>query len=470
VAKKDIGRTPLWNQAQTTRGCCPFVHYSDSATVALFWDAAPILGRCSKDPLRAQMPPSAELAKMRLVVQKYGGSSLATVEQIMSIADRVVETKRMGNDLIVVVSAMGDTTNELLDLATKVSRSPSSRELDMLLTAGERISMALLSMAINDRGCEAISFTGSQSGIITDSKHTRARILDVKAFRISEELDKNRVVIVAGFQGVSSSREVTTLGRGGSDTTAVALASAFGARECEIFTDVEGVFSADPRVVGEAKKLDSISFEEMLELSASGAGVVHHTAVELAYKYNVPLHVRSSFSSERGTMVTGNSITDTRNVRGIAHTRGMILARLSGIAKVNEATSSLFKRLEEAGVEVKLFSESLVPSCEGTLLFVAPESDRTPLAEACQSVLDELGGKLELVSGVGLVSIVGSNLLWAAGTCSETFLTLASLGIQPYAASGTAITLSCLVPEDKLAQAVRALHRVFIEESPMSSA
>lgn len=438
--------------------------------MALFWDAAPILGRCSKDPLRAQMPPSAELAKMRLVVQKYGGSSLATVEQIMSIADRVVETKRMGNDLIVVVSAMGDTTNELLDLATKVSRSPSSRELDMLLTAGERISMALLSMAINDRGCEAISFTGSQSGIITDSKHTRARILDVKAFRISEELDKNRVVIVAGFQGVSSSREVTTLGRGGSDTTAVALASAFGARECEIFTDVEGVFSADPRVVGEAKKLDSISFEEMLELSASGAGVVHHTAVELAYKYNVPLHVRSSFSSERGTMVTGNSITDTRNVRGIAHTRGMILARLSGIAKVNEATSSLFKRLEEAGVEVKLFSESLVPSCEGTLLFVAPESDRTPLAEACQSVLDELGGKLELVSGVGLVSIVGSNLLWAAGTCSETFLTLASLGIQPYAASSTAITLSCLVPEDKLAQAVRALHRVFIEESPMPSA
>jgi aspartate kinase len=169
-------------------------------------------------------------------------------------------------------------------------------------------------------------------------------------------------------------------------------------------------------------------------------------------------------------MVTGNSITDTRNVRGIAHTRGMILARLSGIAKVNEATSSLFKRLEEAGVEVKLFSESLVPSCEGTLLFVAPESDRTPLAEACQSVLDEFGGKLELVSGVGLVSIVGSNLLWAAGTCSETFLTLASLGIQPYAASGTAITLSCLVPEDKLIEAVRALHRVFIEESPMPSA
>jgi len=403
---------------------------------------------------------------MQLVVQKYGGSSLATVEQVMSIAERVVETKRSGIDLIVVVSAMGDTTNELLDLATKVSRNPSSRELDMLLTAGERISMALLSMAINDRGCEAISFTGSQSGIITDSRHTRARIVDVKAFRISEELSKDRIVIVAGFQGVSPSREITTLGRGGSDTTAVALASAFGAKECEIFTDVEGVFSADPGVVPGARKLDCVSFEEMLELSASGAGVVHHTAVELAYKYDVPLHVRSSFSSKKGTMVTGKSITDTKRVRGIAHTPGMMLARLSGITKVNETTSSLFRKLEEAGVEIRLFNESLFPSSEGTLLFVVPESDKRILEEACQSVLDESGGTMELVSGVGLVSIVGSNLLWATGTCSETFLTLASVGIQPYAASSTAITLSCLVPEEKLEQAVRELHRAFVEESP----
>jgi aspartate kinase len=361
---------------------------------------------------------------------------------------------------------MGDTTNELLDLATKVSRNPSSRELDMLLTAGERISMALLSMAINDRGCEAISFTGSQSGIITDSRHTRARIVDVKAFRISEELSKDRIVIVAGFQGVSPSREITTLGRGGSDTTAVALASAFGAKECEIFTDVEGVFSADPGVVPGARKLDCVSFEEMLELSASGAGVVHHTAVELAYKYDVPLHVRSSFSSKKGTMVTGKSITDTKRVRGIAHTPGMMLARLSGITKVNETTSSLFRKLEEAGVEIRLFNESLFPSSEGTLLFVVPESDKRILEEACQSVLDESGGTMELVSGVGLVSIVGSNLLWATGTCSETFLTLASVGIQPYAASSTAITLSCLVPEEKLEQAVRELHRAFVEESP----
>jgi aspartate kinase len=403
---------------------------------------------------------------MQLVVQKYGGSSLATVEQVMSIADRVVETKRSGTDLIVVVSAMGDTTNELLDLATKVSRNPSSRELDMLLTAGERISMALLSMAINDRGCEAISFTGSQSGIITDSRHTRARIVDVKAFRISEELSKDRIVIVAGFQGVSPSREITTLGRGGSDTTAVALASAFGAKECEIFTDVEGVFSADPGVVPGARKLDCVSFEEMLELSASGAGVVHHTAVELAYKYDVPLHVRSSFSSKRGTMVTGKSITDTKRVRGIAHTPGMMLARLSGITKVNETTSSLFRKLEEAGVEIRLFNESLFPSSKGTLLFVVPESDKTIFAEACRSVLDESGGTMELVSGVGLVSIVGSNLLWAAGTCSETFLTLASAGIQPYAASSSAITLSCLVPEERLEQAVRELHRAFVEEAP----
>ncbi|MCX5800482.1 MAG: aspartate kinase [Candidatus Eisenbacteria bacterium] len=407
---------------------------------------------------------------MNLVVQKYGGSSLATVEQVMSIADRVVGTKRLGNDLIVVVSAMGDTTNELLGLAMKVSRIPSSRELDMLLTAGERISMALLSMAINDRGCEAISFTGSQSGIMTDSKHTRARIVDVKAFRISEELSKDRIVIVAGFQGVSPTREVTTLGRGGSDTTAVALASAFGAKECEIYTDVAGVFSADPRIVPGAKKLDCVSFEEMLELSASGAGVVHHTAVELAYKYDVPLHVRSSFSSERGTMVTGKSITDTKRVTGIAHTGGMILARLSGIAKVNETTSSLFKRLEGTGVEVRLFNESLVPSGGAALLFVVHESDKKALVEACGSVLDKMGGKMELVTGVGLVSIVGSNLLWAANTCSETFVTLASLGIIPYASISTAITLSCLVPEERLEQAVRELHRAFIEEASVPNA
>jgi len=405
---------------------------------------------------------------MQLVVQKYGGSSLATVEQIMKIADRVVETKRLGYDVVVVVSAMGDTTDDLLQLASRVSSNPSSRELDMLLTAGERISMALLSMAINDRGCEAISFTGSQSGIITDSKHTRARIVDVKAFRISEELSKNRIVIVAGFQGVSSSKEITTLGRGGSDTTAVALASAFGAKECEIFTDVEGVFSADPKIVPRARKLDSISFEEMLELAASGAGVLHHTAVELAYKYGVPLHVRSSFSSERGTVVTEKSITNATRVRGIAQTRGMILARLSGITNASETTSLIFRKLEDAGVEVRLFNELSAPPQEGTLLFVAPESDKTTLTEACRSIVTELNGKIEVLSGVGLLSIVGPSTLWAAGTCSEAFSVLASLGIQPYAAASTAVTLSCLVPEEKLEQAVRELHRIFIEEESRS--
>jgi len=406
---------------------------------------------------------------MQLIVQKYGGSSLATIEQITSIADRAVRTKREGNDLIIVVSAMGDTTNELLDLAARVTRNPASRELDMLLTAGERISMALLSMAINDRGCEAISFTGSQSGIITDSKHTRARIVDVKAYRISEELAKGRIVIVAGFQGVSASREVTTLGRGGSDTTAVALASAFGASECEIFTDVEGVFSADPKSIPNARKLDHISFEEMLELSASGAGVVHHTAVELAYKHNVPLHVRSSFSGERGTIVTGKSLTDAKSVRGIAHTKGMILARLSGVDKVSDAASSLFRKLEDAGVEVRLFSGSIAPSSGATILLVVPESDRDILSEACEVVMRGIDGKLEIVPGVGLVSVVGSNLLWAAGTCSEAFAILSSIGIEPYAASSTAITLSCVIPEDKLEEAARELHKAFIEEAPAAT-
>jgi aspartate kinase len=401
---------------------------------------------------------------MELVVQKYGGTSLATVEQIVHIAERVVETKREGNDLIVVVSAMGDTTSELFELATKISKSPASRELDMLLTAGERISMALLSMAINDRGCKAISFTGSQSGIITDCKHTRARIVDVKASRISQELDNNRIVIVAGFQGVSSSKEVTTLGRGGSDTTAVALASAFRAKECEIFTDVEGVFSADPRIVPDAKKLDSLSYEEMLELAAAGAGVVYHSAVELACRYDIPLHVRASFSRERGTTVTSTSVTDEKCVRGIAHMKGMALARLHGMDTASEAVSSLFKKLEEAGVEARLFSESSLPSQKGVLLLLVAKSEQAKLAEVCEPDVIKWGGTMEFLSAVGIVTLVGSNPLWTAGACAGAFSSLASATIEPHAACCTATTLSYVVPEEKTEQAVRELHRAFVEE------
>jgi aspartate kinase len=407
------------------------------------------------------------MVSMELVVHKYGGSSLATVERIENVAERVVEAKRGGNDLIVVVSAMGDTTSELFELAMTVSRSPSSRELDMLLTAGERISMALLSMAINDRGCEAISFTGSQSGIITDCKHTRARIVDVKASRITEELVHNRVVIVAGFQGVSSAKEVTTLGRGGSDTTAVALASAFRAKECEIFTDVEGVFSADPRIVPDARKLDSLSYEEMLELAAAGAGVMHHSAVELACRHNVPLHVRSSFSRERGTTVTATSVTDTKCVKGIAHTKGMVLARLSGMDESSDAVGSLFTRLEEKGVEVRLFSKTSVPSQEGTLLLIAPASEEAGLKTGCQETLETEGATMELLSGVGLVTLVGSDLIWTADACSRAFSSLASADIRPHAACSTATTLSFLVPEAETEKAVRELHKTFvIEGSP----
>ncbi|UCF79369.1 MAG: aspartate kinase [Candidatus Eiseniibacteriota bacterium] len=406
---------------------------------------------------------------MELVVQKYGGSSLATVEQIIRVAERVVEAKARGTDLIVVVSAMGNTTSELFDLATTISKNPASRELDMLLTAGERISMALLSMAINDRGCHAISFTGSQSGIITDCQHTRARIVDVKASRITEELVRNRVVIVAGFQGVSSTKEVTTLGRGGSDTTAVALASAFRAKECEIYTDVAGVFSADPRVVPDARKLDSISYVEMLELAASGAGVVHHSAVELAYRFGIPLHVRSSFSRERGTMVTSSPEKDQKCVKGIAHAVGMVLARLHGLEKTPEATGSLFRRLEESGVEVRLFNESSLPSQEGVFVLVVPEADGARVEEVCGSLLRNQAGTMELVPDVGLVTVVGSNLLWTACTCSDAFSTLASAGIEPLAASCSAITLSFLVPAEKTEQAVRQLHRTFVVEGSTAS-
>jgi aspartate kinase len=401
---------------------------------------------------------------MPLVVQKYGGSSLGTVERLTSVAERVVAARKQGKDLVVVVSAMGDTTDELVQLASKVSRSPSTRELDMLLTAGERISMALLAMAINDRGCEAISFTGSQSGIITDSMHTRARIVDVKAFRINEELSKGRVVIVAGFQGVSSAKEVTTLGRGGSDTTAVALASAFKASECEIFTDVDGIYTADPRVVKKARKLDSISFEEMLELSASGAGVVHHAAVELAYQFDIPLQVRSSFSSERGTTVTSNPVSGRKRITGIAHTKGIALVNVRGIGKSGGATQSLLRRLAEAAIEVRLFSQCALSSGEDCLLFAVPETEREAAKELCEAVASECGAAVDVSSGVGLVSIVGGGLLWTGVIASEVFTVLDSIGASPSAVSSSAITLSCLIPGEKVEQAVRELHRALVED------
>ncbi len=401
---------------------------------------------------------------MPLVVQKYGGSSLATVERVKKVADRVVAARKQGNDLVVVVSAMGDTTDELLELASSVSRSPARRELDMLLTAGERISMALLSMAINDRGCEAISFTGSQSGIITDSKHTRARIVDVKAFRISEELARGRVVIVAGFQGVSSSKEITTLGRGGSDTTAVALASAFRAAECEIYTDVEGIYTADPRVVKEARKLAAVSFQEMLELSASGAGVVHHSAVELAYQYDTPLHVRSSFSSERGTTVSSNPVNDGNRIRGIAHTGGMVMVRMRGTGDSGPAAEALLQKLAEAGVEVRQFSQSVLPAEVDGLLLAVSESDAKLTRELCESQAGELGAQVEVIPGVGLVSVVGGGLLSAVTTSSEVFAALNSIQARPFAVGSSAITLSCLIPDYKLEQAVRELHRALIEQ------
>jgi len=257
-----------------------------------------------------------------LVVQKFGGTSVATPERIRQVASRVVEEKKAGRDVIVVVSAMGDTTDQLVTLAKTVTQNPPKREMDMLLTAGERISMALLSMAISDLGCEAISFTGSQSGIVTDTSHTRAKILDVRAHRVKEELDRGRIVIVAGFQGVSSAKEVTTLGRGGSDTTCVALAAAFSAGECHIFTDVDGVFTADPRSVPEARKIDKISYEEMMELAFCGAGVLHWRSVDVARRFGVKVHVRSSFGKEAGTLVTNRDEIEAAEIKGIAQDAG----------------------------------------------------------------------------------------------------------------------------------------------------
>ncbi|HEU5310594.1 MAG TPA: aspartate kinase, partial [Candidatus Eisenbacteria bacterium] len=317
---------------------------------------------------------------MPLLVQKYGGTSVGTPERIQKVAERVVATRRAGKELVVVVSAMGDTTDDLLDLAQKVSSRSHPREMDMLLTAGERISMALVAMAVNDRGLEAVSFTGSQSGIVTDTSHTRAKILEVKADRIREELSRGRVVIVAGFQGVSRDREVTTLGRGGSDTTAVALAAALGAEECEIYTDVDGVYTADPRIVPGARKLPGLSYDEMLELASLGAKVLHNRSVEIARRFRVPVHVRSSFNGNEGSRIGKGDLMEQVVIRGIAHDPDVAKVALLGVPDRPGVAAEIFRALGGHGVNVRMIVQASGSDAKNDVTFAVGSHDvRTAL-------------------------------------------------------------------------------------------
>jgi len=391
-----------------------------------------------------------------IVVQKYGGSSVADVERIGLVADRVAATKAAGRDVVVVVSAMGDTTDELLALARRVSPNPSRRELDMLLSAGERIAMALLSMALNERGVPAVSFTGSQSGIITSDAHTNARIVEVRPFRVQDELLRGKVVIVAGYQGVSYKREVTTLGRGGSDTTAVALAAALEAEACEIYSDVAGVYSADPRVVPEARRLAEISYEEMQELAEAGARVLNAQAVEFAKECGIALYARATTGGEGETVVRRHPPRAPGRVVGVASETGLVLLRLAG-GDLSELVA-LLERLDArpaGGKQLRFdgpLGASLVLSLENLHDFDALRADlRTQLPGV--SVLE----------GIGAVSAIGAGINASFHNVREAVRLVSELGTPILGVATSRFRISLLVEEGAIPDAVRRLHRGMID-------
>ena len=400
--------------------------------------------------------PALEGAEPRLgtLVMKFGGTSVADPGKIKDVARRIVAAKAEGNRVVAVLSAMGDSTDSLVRLAYDVSPRPKPRELDMLISVGERISCALAAMAIHDLGAEAISLTGSQAGIVTDTVHGRAKIVDVRARRIHEALDQDRIVLVAGFQGVSTEFDITTLGRGGSDTTAVALAAALGAEACEIYTDVEGVYTADPRLVPEARKLHAVSYEEMLEMAASGARVLQVRSVEVARNHHVKLHVRSTFSAADGTWIREEDerMLEKALISGVTHTREETLYRVEG---TNPAR--LFAVLAEAGVNV-----DTIVRTGSEILFSAPAEDR----EAAREALDNLGVDWNARDDLGKVSVVGAGMKSHPGVAAKAFETLAAAGIELEVVITSPIKIACHMRGEDVERAVVELHRAFELDAP----
>jgi aspartate kinase len=397
------------------------------------------------------------------VVHKYGGTSVGDADRIRSVADHVARTKREGNDVVVVVSAMGKTTDDLIRLANEVSAFQPPREYDMLVSSGERISMALLCMALADLGIEASSFTGSQAGIITDTDHTRAKILEIKADRLREALEAGRVPVVAGFQGMSTGRDVTTLGRGGSDTTAVALAAVLGADVCEIYTDVTGVFSADPRVVPQARRLPRISFEEMLEIAATGGRVLQLRSVEFARNHHVPLHVRSSFTWEPGTwVVEEDESMEQAVVTAVSHDASEAKVTVTGVIDRPGIAARLFQALADRQVNVDMIVQNT--SLQGTtdISFTAPMTDLATAVEVSQSLQEELGASgVTSDDDVARVSLIGAGMKSHPGVAATMFETLAKEGINIDMISTSTIRISCMVRSAEVEKAVRSLHSAF---------
>jgi len=400
---------------------------------------------------------------MALIVQKYGGTSVADAEKIKNVARRIAQAKDAGNQVVVVVSAMGDTTDELIKLAYQVSGQPDKRELDVLLSTGEVVSSTLLAMTLHGMGYPAISLTGAQAGIKTDTTHSRARIMKIDAKRVVRELEKGNIVIVAGFQGISEGEDITTLGRGGSDTTAVALAASLGAEECQIYTDVEGVYTADPRLVPEARKLDEISYDEMLEMASYGARVTHPRAVELGELFNVPILVASSFTQNPGTLIHGEVSMEVRNkVRSIAHDVDVAKITVVGVPDQPGIAASIFVPLAKAGISVDTIVQNASIEHITDLTFTVAKSQLAGAMGVVEPIAGSIGAR-ECVSDsrLGKVSVIGTGMQNAPGYAARMFSTLSEENINIQLISTSEIRITCIIDESRVKDAVRALHRVF---------
>jgi aspartate kinase len=401
---------------------------------------------------------------MPIVVMKFGGTSVGTVQRLQAVADRVVHTREAGNDVVVVVSAMGDTTDDLLAMAADITDLPDPRELDMLLTAGERISMSLLGIALNARGCRAASYTGSQAGIITDTRHGAAKITEIRPKRIVEALGAGSVVILAGFQGLSSDFEITTLGRGGSDLTAVAMAGAVGASVCEIYTDVDGVFTADPRIVEAARKVDEVGYDEMAELAAAGAKVLQSRSVEMARRHGVQIHVRSAFREESGTWVRDRSEDDMEGVliSGVALDTDEAKVTIDDVPDRPGVAARIFKAIAAEGINVDMIVQNVSHEAKTDLSFTAPRADLQRLREALDALTAEVGAaRFTVDDEIAKVSLVGAGMRSHPGVAADMFDALATEGINIEMISTSPIRVSCVIRRADADRAVQVVHTRF---------
>ena len=400
---------------------------------------------------------------MAIVVQKYGGSSVADADKIRNVARRIAASYNKGNKVVVVVSAMGDTTDDLIELAGKINPNPEPREMDLLLSTGEIVSSTLLAMALHAMGFSAVALSGPQAGISTDSAFSRARITGIEPRRVVKELNKGNIVIVAGFQGITPDNEIATLGRGGSDTTAVALAASLKARVCEIYTDVEGVYTADPRLVPEARKLDEIGYEEMLEMATSGARVMHHRSVELGQLFNMPILVASSMAEKPGTIIQGGKSMEQGNkVRGIVHDMDVAKITVTGVPDRPGIAAAIFTPLARAGISVDTIVQNASVNNITDLTFTITEKDLTRAMDIIAPVAKEIGARECLSdSKLGKVSIIGTGMQNAPGYAAKMFQTLFAQDINIQLITTSEIRITCIIAEDKVKEAVKALHKAF---------